>query len=112
MTLKEIIDIIPGSEISNPEAYDNDANPKAIYVKVVNTATGCIAYSILNLHVNANPTPLTNQLIINTLGNNGVLEECDGNVDGSGTISEQIALFDLPQWENDILGGESGVSAS
>ena len=38
--------------------------------------------------------------------------ECDGNVDGSGTISEQIALFDLTQWENDILDGESGVSAS
>ena len=40
------------------------------------------------------------------LGNDGVMEECDGNVDGSGALSEQIATFDLTQWETAILNGE------
>ena len=49
-------------------------------------------------------------------GQLGDMMECDGDVDGSGDISEQIAEFDLTAWETLILTGngpsiEEGVSA-
>jgi len=98
--------------IATPEAYTNVlGNPQAVFARVYNPITECYAVAILNLHVNPNPTPLSNAEIIATLGNNGVMEECDGNVDGSGDISEQIAEFNLTQWEIEILNGELGVSA-
>ena len=73
---------------------------------------GCSIVKILKLTVSPNPTPLTNTDIINTLGNQGVLEVCDGNVDGSGDISEQVAVFDITQWETSIIDSETGVSVS
>ena len=98
--------------IATPEAYINILNnPQAIFARVLNPISECDAIAIVNLHVNPNPTPLSNQQIVDTLGNEGVMEECDGNVDGSGAISEQVAAFDLTQWEIAILNGESGVSA-
>jgi len=97
--------------IATPTAYENAINPQAIFARVFNPSTGCYAVAIVALHVNPNPTPLSNQQIVDTLGNQGVMEECDGNVDGSGDISEQIATFDLTQWETAILNGEDGVSA-
>jgi len=98
--------------IATPTAYENAINPQAIFARVHNPISDCYAVAIVNLHVNPNPTPLNNQEIIDTLGNGGVMEECDGNVDGSGAISEQVAEFDLTQWEIAILNGESGVSAA
>jgi len=100
------------SLIATPTAFTNTVNPQAIFARVYNPITGCYAVAIVRLHVNPNPTPLSNAEIIATLGNQGVLEECDGNVDGSGAISEQVAEFDLTQWEITILNGESGVSAA
>ena len=60
---------------------------------------------------------MTNQDIVDQLGNSGVMEECDGDVDGSGSLSEQVSEFDLTLWEEQILTGdgpgvESGVSAA
>jgi len=103
---------VGASLIATPTAYTNTVNPQAIFARVYNPITGCYAVAIVRLHVNPNPTPLSNAQIIATLGNNGVMEECDGNVDGSGAISEQVAEFDLTQWEIAILNGESGVSAA
>ena len=103
-------------DASDLESYDNTSNPQDIFVEFVNEA-GCPVVKILKLTVNPNPTPLSNQQIVDTLGNEGVMEECDGDVDGSGAISEQVATFDLTQWETVILTGtgpamEEGVSAT
>ena len=100
--------------VSNYEAFENTINPQAIFSSVYNPITGCRAVSIVKLHINANPTPLSTADIATNLG---IMEECDGNVDGSGDISEQAATFDLTQWETIILTGtgptiETGVSAS
>jgi len=100
--------------ISNYEVFENTMNPQAIFASVYNPTTGCRAVSIVKLHVNANPTPLSTADIASGLG---VMMECDGNVDGSGAIGEQVAEFDLTQWETQILTGtgpsvELGVSAT
>ena len=68
----------------------------------------------MKLHINPNPTPLSTDAIETSLGD---MLECDGNVDGSGDISEQVAQFNLTQWETQILTGtgpsiELGVSAN
>ncbi len=102
------------SLITNPEDFTNTANPQAIFAHVLNPLSGCDTVSIIVLHVDPNPTPLSTLDIAATLG---VMMACDGNVDGSGAIGEQIADFDLTQWEVAILTGdgpgiEVGVSAA
>lgn len=101
------------SLISDPEHFVNSVNPQSIFARVYNPSTGCYAIAIVKLHVNPNPTPLSTNAIEASLGD---MQECDGNVDGSGDISEQVAAFDLTQWETQILTGdgpavELGVSA-
>ncbi|PHS05045.1 MAG: hypothetical protein COA88_12885 [Kordia sp.] len=103
-----VLSLIPVSDLEN---YENINNPQDIFVEFVNEAN-CSVVKILKLTVSPNPTPLTNTEIIATLGNNGVMEECDGNVDGAGDISEQIATFDITQWETSIIDGENGVSVA
>ena len=105
---------VGASLITDPENFTNSANPQSIFARVFNAETGCYAIAIVKLHVNPNPTPLSTADIAINLG---VMEECDGNVDGSGAISEQVAEFDLTQWEIQILTGtgpavELGVSAN
>jgi len=102
------------SLIVDPENFINSVNPQSIFARVFNTETGCYAIAIVKLHVNPNPTPLSTADIASGLG---VMLECDGNVDGSGSIGEQVAEFDLTQWETQILTGtgpavELGVSAN
>ena len=102
------------SLITNPENFTNSSNPQSIFARVFNSETGCYAIAIVKLHVNPNPTPLSTADIAINLG---IMEECDGDVDGSGAISEQVAEFDLTQWELAILTGtgpaiELGVSAN
>ena len=102
------------NSISDPENFENSVNPQAIFARVLNPETGCYTVSIVRLHVNPNPTPLSTSEIETSLGS---MLECDGNVDGSGDISEQEAVFDLTQWETQILTGtgpsvELGVSAN
>ena len=96
--------------IANTTAYENTLAPGGtdIFARVYDESTGCYAITHIKLHVDANPTPLSNQMIIDQLGNGGVMEECDGNVDGSGSIAEQVAEFDLTLWETLILTGENG----
>ena len=102
------------SLISDPEHFENTANPQSIFARVFNPETGCYAIAIVKLHVNPNPTPLSTSDIEASLGD---MLACDGNVDGSGDISEQVAEFNITQWETQILTGtgpgvELGVSAS
>jgi len=102
------------SLITNPEQFTNSANPQSIFARVFSSETGCYAIAIVKLHVNPNPTPLSTADIASNLG---ILLECDGNVDGSGSIGEQVAEFDLTQWETQIITGtgpavELGVSAA
>ena len=105
---------VGASLIVDPENFTNSANPQSIFARVFNTETECYAIAIVKLHVNPNPTPLSTADIALGLG---ILLECDGNVDGSGSIGEQVAEFDLTQWETQILTGtgpavELGVSAN
>jgi len=102
------------SIISNPEQFENTVNPQSIFARVFNPETGCYAIAIVKLHVNPNPTPLSTAAIEASFGD---MLECDGNIDGSGDITEQVAIFDLTQWETQILTGtgpavELGVSAN
>ena len=102
------------SLIPVPSQYTNTANPQAIFAHVENPNTGCSTVAIVVLHVDPNPTPLSTLDIAADLG---IMTECDGDVDGSGNLEEQVALFDLTQWETQILTGdgpgvEAGVSAT
>ena len=102
------------SLIVDPENFTNSINPQSIFARVFNPETGCYAIAILKLHVNPNPTPLSTADITSNIG---VMMACDGNVDGSGSIGEQVAEFNLTQWETQILTGtgpsiELGVSAN
>ncbi|MGB0896784.1 MAG: T9SS type B sorting domain-containing protein [Flavobacteriaceae bacterium] len=103
--------------ITNPTSYVNTINPQSVFVRVFNSSTECYEVALLVLHVDPLPTPLNSSEISTQLGNNGVMEVCDGNVDGSGSVADQVAEFDLTLWESQILTGdgpgvESGVSAS
>jgi hypothetical protein len=100
---------IPDSDVTSYENRLN--NPQDVFVQFTNEL-GCSVVEILKLTVFPNPTPIKSTDIINTLGNEGVLEVCDGDVDGSGDISEQLAVFDITEWETSIIDGEQGVSAS
>ena len=101
-------DQIPESETTS---YENIVNPQDVFVEFTNEL-GCSVVKVLKLTVLPNPTPLKNIDIVNTLGNEGVLEVCDGDIDGSGDISEQKAIFDITQWETSIIDLETGVSVS
>ncbi len=95
--------------IPNPSVYENSiSGADDVFARVFDESTGCYAITHIKLHVDANPTPLSTQNIIDQLGNDGVMEECDGDVDGSGSIAEQVAEFDLTLWETLILTGENG----
>ena len=48
-----------GSMISDYTNFTNTINPQVIYASVYNSTTGCRAVSIVQLHVNPNPTPLS-----------------------------------------------------
>lgn len=96
------------SLISDPTTYINEVNPQTVFVRVYSSITECYVISLLVLHVEPNPTPFTTAEIVANLG---VLTGCDGYVYGQG------AIFDLTQWEFNILQGvgpgpEAGVSAS
>jgi gliding motility-associated-like protein len=108
----DLVTKVLSNPISDSEAiaYENEENPEIVYVEFsTDDPLGCSVVKLLKLTVTPNPTPLTIQEIENQLGNNGVLEICDGNVDGSGDIAEQVAVFDITQWEEDIRNSESGL---
>ena len=95
--------------IPNPSVYENSiSGADDVFARVFDESTGCYAITHIKLHVDANPTPLSTQNIIDQLGNDGRMVECDGDVDGSGSIAEQVAEFDLTLWETLILTGENG----
>ncbi len=83
------------NQIDPDTAYTNTVNPQNIWVRVVDGDTGCDAFTRITLRVLPNPSPNVPDPI----------ELCD--TDGTG---EQV--FDLTIREDQILGGEPGVSLS
>lgn len=72
--------------ISNPDNYNNIANPQTVFVKVTNTISSCYAIVPLELEVNLPPT-------INNLPN---IETCDNEVDSYDlNIATTILIDDL-----------------
>ena len=100
-----VSDPIPLSDVST---YENTSPTQNIYIEFTNTL-GCSVVNILKIKVSPNPSPISDTSVI---GNNGVLEVCDGDIDGSGDISEQLAVFDIQQYELQIFDGELGLVAT
>jgi gliding motility-associated-like protein len=77
-----------------PNLYVNQNRPTDIlYVRIINTQTGCISTTTLTVNVTVSP-------IINR--DTQYLDACDRDLDGS-------AIFDLTERTNDILQGLGGV---
>ena len=95
--------------ITNTTAYENQPGSDHIYARVLNPTTGDYSIVLVNLQVNPNPTPLSTQEILSYLG---VMSGCESYVYGQG------AVFDLTQWEIQIItgsspgGGTAGLSAT
>lgn len=79
-----------------PLPYVNTNTTEQLYVRVVNTDTGCVNTTILTINVNANP-------VINT--DDHYIDACDQDHDG-------FAGFDLTTIIDDVLNGLTGVSTS
>ena len=78
------------NQILTPTAYNNTNLSETIYVRVVDTLTGCFA--IVDFDITVNPLPLI------TSGINPI-EECENSTDGFFT-------FNLTQKEDEILNGQ------
>ena len=109
-TLKPEAEAGSGSSlITTPEAFTNTTPAvQDVYARVYNPTTGCYAVATITLRVEPNPTPSKPETL-------GVMELCDGDVDGDGSLEVQKAVFDLTIWETIILTGdgpglEPGVS--
>ncbi|MCF7568211.1 T9SS type B sorting domain-containing protein [Sabulilitoribacter arenilitoris] len=80
-----------------PIPYVNTNTPtEMLYIRVVNTQTGCVNTSSLTINITTSP-------IVNT--NTQYLDACDTDYDGS-------ADFDLTQVINDVLMGLTGVTVT
>ncbi|MFD1614337.1 T9SS type B sorting domain-containing protein [Gelatiniphilus marinus] len=78
-----------------PTPYVNTNTPvEMVYVRAINTQTGCVSTS--NLTINITTSPIVNR-------NTQYLDACDTDKDGN-------ANFDLTQVINDILMGLTGVT--
>ena len=74
--------------IDNSESYTSSSNPETIYVRVIDTITGCFSVSELELQIS------------NTTVNNTQITNCD--TDG---ISDGFFEFNLSQANSDVLNG-------
>lgn len=80
-----------------PNPYINSNTPTdLVYVRIVNTLTGCVNTSTLNVNVTISP-------IVNR--DTQFLDACDRDLDGS-------ASFDLTEVIDDILNGLTGVTTT
>ncbi len=79
-----------------PSPYINQASIDTLFVRVVDSNTGCVSNTTLTVIVNRNP-------ILNSL--DYVLNACDEDLDG-------FASFDLTEVETDVLQGLTNVTVS
>jgi len=90
-------DAIDGTN-AHPIPYDNIANPETVYIRVLDTATGCFdATQTLELVVEQAPVPLT--------ATPDALRYCDPDSDGFG-------FFTLTDSEAQITGGDPGLTVT
>ncbi|MFD0965251.1 T9SS type B sorting domain-containing protein, partial [Pseudofulvibacter geojedonensis] len=89
--------------ITNTTAFENTVNPQDIYVRIENPTTGCFTVTLLELQVLPNPSPLQPSEIDAQLG---VMQSCVNDGAGPGTLQEGYAIFNLLDYETDILIGE------
>ncbi|MEZ4793556.1 MAG: choice-of-anchor L domain-containing protein [Gelidibacter sp.] len=78
-----------------PVPYTNVLNPQTVYVRVVDTSTGCYATTTLELHVEQAPVAFVPP----------PLEYCDADSDGFG-------VFDLGDADAQITGGIPGLTVT
>lgn len=83
---------------NNPiTTYINSSTPNdMVYVRVLNTQTGCFNTTTLNIHIDTSP-------IVNT--DTQFIDACDTDLDG-------FATFDLTEVLGDILNGLTGVTTT
>ena len=88
--------------IPDPTMYQNTVSgAQTVYVRVVDSDTGCFSLTTLTIRVLPNPTPNQNPTD---------LELCDDtNIVGPNDL---IEMFDLTTYENVTLNGEPNVTAS
>ncbi|MDA0178309.1 choice-of-anchor L domain-containing protein [Mesoflavibacter profundi] len=88
--------------IPDPTMYQNTVSgAQTVYVRVVDSDTGCFSLTTLTVRVLPNPTPNQNPTD---------LELCDDtNIVGPNDL---IEMFDLTTYENVTLNGEPNVTAS
>ncbi len=84
--------------IDNPASYHNISNPQTIYMRMVNTATGCINYKEFNIQVNKLP-------VFHIPSHTLDMVSCD--TDG---VPDQKFTFNLTQHEAVLTGGQTGVT--
>ncbi|WP_136479828.1 T9SS type B sorting domain-containing protein [Cognatitamlana onchidii] len=77
-------------------AYINTSRNELLYVRVINTVTGCVATTTLNVSTEISPIVNRDTQFINA---------CDNDMDGN-------AFFDLTEVITPILNGLTGVSTS
>jgi gliding motility-associated-like protein len=82
--------ISPANEHMNVDDMGNAINPQNIFVRVLDTNSGCVGFTILELRVAPNPDPITDV----------TLELCDDTNSG-----DEEEIFDLTEAEALIIGG-------
>jgi gliding motility-associated-like protein len=99
--------------IGNTTTFVNTVNPQDIYIRVQNVA-GCYTVQLVEIKVNPNPTPLTDIEIADLFPNDINMQSClnDPADTPPGTLQQGYAQFDLTQYEDDIIGGETLVSVA
>ncbi|MFD0965250.1 hypothetical protein ACFQ1O_14630, partial [Pseudofulvibacter geojedonensis] len=97
--------------IGNTTAFVNTVNPQDIFIRVDN-ALGCYSVQLVEIVVNPNPTPLIPSDLADLFPNGESMESCVNDGTGPGTLQEGYALFDLTEYQDDIIGGETVVSAA
>jgi len=79
-----------------PSPYINSSNPQIVYVRIVDTTTGCVTTTTLDVTVTISP-------VVNR--DTQYLDACDRDLDGE-------ASFDLTEVISAILNGLTGVSTT
>ncbi|WP_298550727.1 choice-of-anchor L domain-containing protein [uncultured Algibacter sp.] len=79
-----------------PSPYINSTNPETVYTRIVNTVTGCVSNTTLDVDVTVSP-------IVNR--DTQYIDACDRDLDGEAT-------FDLTEVISSVLNGLTGVSTT
>ncbi|GGI56586.1 choice-of-anchor L domain-containing protein [Winogradskyella haliclonae] len=90
LDFNDALNNVTANEITTPGSYNNSNPTETIYVRVLDTSTGCFA--IVDFDITVNPLPVIT-------ANISPIEECENNTDGFFT-------FNLTQRRDEILNGQ------